>query len=849
MGALPRPDVPAGAVRELSDALHELHHRAGWPSLREMSRDVGYSHTTISAAFSDTRVPRWGLLELIVETLGGDPERFHQLWLAATGAAPSQDGPPRPVGPDAAGPPDAGGPAPNPVPRQLPADVADFTGRTAQLRALDDVLTRSGTAVVSGTAGVGKTALAVHWAHRVADRFPDGQLYLDLRSYDPDIPVAPDEALDTLLRGLGVDRASIPAPRAEKAARYRSTVAGRRVLILLDNAGSLEQVRDLLPGDRCALVLVTSRDTLPALVARYGALRLSLDLFAAADAVDLLRTLVGPRVDAEPAAALALAERTARLPLALRLVAELALSRPDSSLADLVDEFDDEAERLDLLSAGGDEHTAVRAVFSWSTQQLAPEARYAFALVGLHPGPDIDEQAAAALLGSEPRAARRIFEALARAHLVDMRSRGRLSMHDLLRAYARELADELDERERQLAVTRLFDHYLDSATGAGTSWFDAERLNLLAVATAAAGQWPHHVVGLARAMAGYLDAGAYYTDALALDQLAVHAARETGDTAGQAAALNLLGNVHRRFGDYHTAGECHEQALDMHRDLGDRTGEATALHGLGILSWRAGRYAEARTRLQTALGTFREAGDRAGEGQVLYVLGVAEMKLGHYPAAVAHLELGVQVNAEIGKRTNEGRATNNLGEVYLRLGRIEDAAQAYTCALRIARQVGNRAGEGVALCNLATIEHRRGRTDAALAGYAAALAICRDVSYRVGEADVLCGLGAVHRSLGRYEESLASLTSALRIGESVGGAEALTGALLELAQTYAAAGRTADATAHFRQALDISVTSGDRYEQARAHGGLAGVLPDAEQAGAHQRAAQDCLFELGLPNW
>ena len=305
-----------------------------------------------------------------------------------------------------------------PVPAQLPADVAAFTGRDGGAGGCSDsaavgrrrwrerrgrvarpVVRRAAVpiAVLAGTAGVGKTALAVRWARRAAAAFPDGQLYVNLRGYDPGAPVAPGDALAGFLRALGLAGEDIPAGEDERAAAYRSLLDGRRMLVVLDNAASVEQARPLLPGSPSCLVVVTSRDSLAGLVARHGARRLALDMLPAADAIGLLRTLIGDRVDAEPDAAAELAAQCARLPLALRVAAELAAASPDSRLAELAGELAGERRRLDLLDAGGDERTAVRGVFSWSYRHLPAAAARAFRLIGLHPGPDLDAYAVAAL--------------------------------------------------------------------------------------------------------------------------------------------------------------------------------------------------------------------------------------------------------------------------------------------------------------------------------------------------------------------------------------------------------------------------------------------------------------------
>jgi len=322
---------------------------------------------------------------------------------------------------------------------------------------------------VSGTAGVGKTALAVRWARLVRRRFPDGQLYVNLRGYDADRPVSAADALAGFLRALGVAGPDIPIDMDERAAAYRTLLDGRRMLVVLDNAATVEQVRPLLPGSPSCLVVVTSRDSLAGLVAGHGARRLDLDLLAPDDAVALLRRLIGGRVEAEPEAAATLAGQCARLPLALRVAAELAAARPAATLAQLVDELADQKRRLDLLDAGGDARTAVRSVFSWSYQHLPAAAARTFRLLGLFPGlaVDLDTYAAAALTDSGLSEAQQLLNMLARAHLIHATDSARYGMHDLLHAYATQLATAEDGRqERRAALTRLFDYYLATAAAA-----------------------------------------------------------------------------------------------------------------------------------------------------------------------------------------------------------------------------------------------------------------------------------------------------------------------------------------------------------------------------------------------
>lgn len=334
------------------------------------------------------------------------------------------------------------------VPQELPGVPAEFTGRKPELAALTGLLNLVGrrglgTVVIGaicGAPGVGKTALAVYWAHQVARQFPDGHLYVSLCGYDPGPPITPAVALAGLLRALGVAGPDIPASQDERARRYRSLVSGRRMLIVLDNAGSAEHVRPLLPGTHGCMTIVTSRSSLAGLVAREGATRLEVDLLPLGDAIRLLRSLIGARVEADPDAAAALAGQCARLPLALRVAAERAAARPAAPLADLVDELADQQQRLDRLDADGDQRSAIREVFSWSCRQLDADTHRAFRLAGLHPSAELDCFALAALTGGTPGRAGQMLESLASASLVQRVQPGRYGLHDLLRAYARELA-------------------------------------------------------------------------------------------------------------------------------------------------------------------------------------------------------------------------------------------------------------------------------------------------------------------------------------------------------------------------------------------------------------------------
>jgi tetratricopeptide (TPR) repeat protein len=584
------------------------------------------------------------------------------------------------------------------------------------------------------------------------------------------------------------------------------------VLVVLDNAASAEQVRSLLPGCPSCLVVVTSRDSLAGLVARHGARRLDLDILPLADAMGLLRTLIGARVDAEPRAAAALAAQCARLPLALRVAAELAAGTPDSRLDELAGELAGEQRRLDLLDAGGDGRTAVRGVFSWSYRHLPADAARAFRLIGLHPGSDCDAYAVAALTGATATQARDVLAVLARAHLVHPAGAGRYGMHDLLRAYASQLAAAHDgDAAREAALASLYDYYLGAAAsamdalvpaekhlrprirpasspvplaasllaaslvaaspGEARAWLDAQRASLVAVAvhTATAGS-PGHTTRLAATLYRYLETGGHYADAVTI----------------------------------------HGHARDAACLLGDRAAEATALTNLGIISWRQGRYQQAAGYHQKSLAASVEIGDRMGEA-----------------IAVA-----------------------NLGAVYERQGRYEQSAGCHRKSLDLFRETGERSGEARALANLGSVAVRQGRYEQAVGWYQQSLALFRDSGDRTGEASALPDLGVAYQRQGRYEQAGDCYRQALALfresGDRTGEAEALNG----VGEILLATGQPDEARAEHAAALALASQIGDAYEQARAHRGLSAALDatgDPGLARHHRRCARDLYAELGAP--
>ncbi|HEV7899567.1 MAG TPA: tetratricopeptide repeat protein [Planosporangium sp.] len=807
-----------------------------------------------------TARPRQGTVRLLADAfgLGGpDRDRFFESALSAVSEQAST-----------AGPGDVSAETQRrqarPAPAQLPADVPAFTGRGAELAQLDALLIDAGIretageaqstvviSAVSGTAGVGKTALAARWAHRARGRFPDGQVYVNLRGYDPDQPMSAADALARFLTALGVAGPDIPVEVDERAARYRTEISDRRILIVLDNASSVEQVRPLLPGTGSCAVMVTSRDSMAGLVAVNGAHRLDLDLLPEADAVALLRRLVGPRVDAEPDAAAALANQCVRLPLALRVAAELAVSRPTIPLSELVAELADQQRRLDLLDAGGDPRAAVAAVFSWSYRHLAPDAAHTFRLLGLHPGPDLDAYVTAAVADTGLDQARHTLDQLTRAHLVQSTSPGRYDMHDLLRAYATRLATAGGAADDpRAALGRLFDYYLAAAAAAmdrlypaeahrrprippaatptpvladpdtARAWLDVERPCLAAVAGyAAAHGWPRHAVRLSATLYRYLSGG-HYTDALVVHGHARTAARQAGDSAGEAQALNGLGAVHMQLGRYEPAAEHLQQAITLFREAGDQVGQARALGNLGSLEAQLGRHAPATGHHERALALFRRAGDRVGEAHALNCLGIIEQRLGRYWLAADHHEQALAVYRQAGDRIGEAWVLNNLGVAEVGLGRHGPAADHHQHALALYRQLGNRTGEAWALNNLGTVHARLGRPEQAAEHYRQALTLFREIGDRDGEAWAHNGLGEAAHAAGRPADALVHHTVAAEIGLRDQQARAHSG----LGNVHHALGNPTRAREHYQRALALYLDLG---------------MPDADNVRAHLTALDE----------
>jgi tetratricopeptide (TPR) repeat protein len=673
------------------------------------------------------------------------------------------------------------------VPRQLPVAARHFAGRAGALTVLAGLAAEAGGAdgagramvisVIEGTAGIGKTALAVHFAHQVAGDFPDGQLYVNLRGFDPaGPPMTPGEAVRIFLDALGVRAGQLPASLDAQVGLYRSLLAGRRMLVLLDNARDAGQVRPLLPASPGCLVLVTSRSQLTGLAAAEGAMPLALDLLTGEEAKELLAArLGGDRLAADPAAAQELTGLCARLPLALAIAAARAATQPALPLADLAAELRDAGSRLDALDAG-DAAASVRAVFSWSYQQLDAAAARMFRLLGLHPGPAIGTPAAASLAGLPPRPARTVLTELTRAHLLAEPAPGRFAFHDLLRAYAAERA-QADEggTERHAAVHRMLDHYLHTACpaallihpssqtmtlpplqpgvepqhladiGQAQAWFESERQVLMAAATQALEEGFYtHAWQIAWALGRFLDLLGHWDDWGAAEQIALTATERLGDRAAQAFAHWQFGYARARLGDYEDAHAHLERALSIYTELRDGTGAAEAHISLGVMLEEQGRDADALGHTRQALELFTAGGDRAGQALALNGIGWLHIKLGDYRQARTSCGQALELFQERGYPRLEADIWDSLGLAHHHLGDHAEAAACYQRALGLYREIGDCWAQAETLGHIGDTRLAAGQPDEARAAWEEALAILDDLHHPdAGQVRAkLAGLGA-----------------------------------------------------------------------------------------------------------
>ncbi|MCA2211755.1 ATP-binding protein [Jidongwangia harbinensis] len=721
---------------------------------------------------------------------------------------------------------------------RLPPDLAGFTGRAGEIDRLRSAGRRGDAVVISaieGMAGVGKTQLAVHTGHLLHREQPfERVLFVNLRGFHPDPaqpPADPAAVLDGFLRLLGVSGPQVPHDLADRVALYHQRLAGTRALIVLDNAASAEQVRPLLPATPGCLTLVTSRRSLDL----PGATHLAVDVFTPDEASAFLaRAVPEVPVGPDPGAADQIARRCGYLPLALSLVAGRMHSAPGWNLTD-------HADRLDERHRDRRLYTGVELALDLSYQRLPPEHGRLLRLLALHPGPDFDGYAAAALADTGVDAARDVLRHLHQDHLLQPATPGRFTFHDLVRAYAGNLAGDEDRpAERRSALARLFDHYLATASAAmdtlypadaylrpkisqhrlpmpdltdpkdAREWLDAERITLIAVvAHTATSGWATLATQLSRVLFRYLDGG-HHTDAVTVHGYAHQAARQNDDPNGAAHALTDLGVAYIQLGRTDAAIEHLEQAVELFRQTGDVTGLARVHNNLGMAAEQSGSFPDAGAHYRQAMVLHRQMGNRTGEAGALRNLGMIEGQLGHYEAATEAFTQVLPLVREIGHRNGEAGTLNGLGEVEMRSGRYGPAAEHLRESLDLFRELGQHLGEADTLESLGRLHTLLGRPAEAEEYFQQALAICRRSGYRAGEAAAINGLGEAARIAGDH-------TAAAR---------------------------------HHATARTIAADTGVPAEQARAHAGLGHVhraLGDLPLARDHLQQALTHYTDLGMP--
>jgi DNA-binding SARP family transcriptional activator/tetratricopeptide (TPR) repeat protein len=655
------------------------------------------------------------------------------------------------------------------VPRPLPAPVRYFAGRAVELRRLSALAAEAASAgpqamviaAIVGMAGVGKTALALHFAHQVATEFADGQLYVNLRGFDPHRPPVPAaETIAGFLAVLGVDPRHIPVDLDARAALYRSRVAGRRMLIVLDNATDSAQVRPLLPGSGGSLVVVTSRSQLPGLAAADGAHLITLDVLGNDDAASLLAARVGPeRVAGEPEAAVEIVSLCGRLPLALAIAGARAATAPAHPLAALTAELREADARLDALDVG-EAATSTRGVLSWSYRHLTADAARMLRLLGIHPGPDITAVAAASMAAVALKQARHTLRTLAAASLITEHTPGRYALHDLLRAYAAEQAHAEESADDLLAATgRILDHYLHTAhaadrqlnsvrppltldparagvrpedipAGAGLGWFETEHRVLLAsVSLAVKAGFDSHAWQLPWALTNFFDLRGHWTHWSTTQHAALAAARRLKNLDAQARAHHSLGKALVQLSSYDDAGSHLRRAATIYGQLADHVGEADIHVTLSVAFGRQERYREALASSLRALKLFEAAGPTDQLALVLSNAARAYAHLGEFGQALMYCEQALDIGHRVCEPYGEAHAWDTLGYIHQQTGDHAEAVRCYEIALGLYRERGYRWYQATTLNSIGDVHHAANRPAAARDAWAQALSILTDLHH------------------------------------------------------------------------------------------------------------------------
>jgi tetratricopeptide (TPR) repeat protein len=768
--------------------------------------------------------------------------------------------------------------------RTLPRDIASFTGREAELRQLIRPVLGAGSSggvvsiyAIGGMAGIGKTALAVHAAHQLASQFPDGQVFLQLHGHTPgQQPVSPQDALASLLLIAGVPAAQIPPGLEARMALWRDHLAGRQLLLVLDDAAGHEQVAPLLPGTGGSLVLVTSRRHLTAL---EDAQSISLDTLPAEQAAELLvRLAARPGLDPAGPVVGEITRLCGYLPLAIGMLARQLHHHPTWTIEELGADLAAATTKLELMHA---ENLSVAAAFDLSYAELTPGQQRLFRQLSLHPGTEIDVYAAAALGGTSLATARPYLEGLYDRYLIAEPARGRYRLHDLIREHASTLAATDPADECDAAQDRLLDYYTHTAAvsdrllgfqaggrpdpvAAGSlpaaipalgdqvkalAWARAERANLLACLDHASRTGDQaRVVALTAGLSGLLRIDGPWTDAITRHATAVAAARKLDDQPGQANALRDLGTIRQFACDYEGATQALREAFDIYQDLGDQIGQADVLSTLGVAYWLACDYPGAARALEQALSMCRDLGNLQGQANALLDLGATRIVTGDTPGALQAIEQALHLYRDLGDRESEAQALFDLGNARLETGDYPAAAQLVEEALRISLDLGDRRGEAWAHIYLARMRRLTGDYARGTEAVHKALGIFQDLGDPRGRGNALVCLGAIQRLTGDLDGAAKSVEAAMRTFLDLGEPRGRAKALCELGAVRRLSGDYSGAAEALEEALSIHRDIGDRHGQAEALNEVATlhrVRGDLDQAAEGHRQALALASEIG----
>ncbi|MGC5012850.1 BTAD domain-containing putative transcriptional regulator [Streptosporangium sp. DT93] len=728
-----------------------------------------------------------------------------------------------------------------PVPRQLPVDVIRFTGRENELRELDELLAPgqadTSTVVISaiaGTAGIGKTALATRWGHRMAARFPDGHLYVNLHGYSHSEPVTGAQALHRFLRALGMAPDEIPTNTDERASLYRSLVADRRMLMILDNAATPEQVRPLLPGSPLCRTVITSRDTLRGLSVTHDVHAITLDILPAVEARTLLIAMLGAeRVTAEAEEAAELARLCGYLPLALKLAAAHLNSQPTLLLGDFVARLSQE-NRLTALDIEEDPHIGVRAAFELSYRALPESIRRVFRLISAQPGPDIHCEAVAVLTGLSPREVDAAIDTLVNAHLIYRIGDQRVAMHDLLGVYGHERSEMDDSAaEHHTALARLAGWYLHMtsraikrATGEGNTieptvpalpvarsfsgadealnWLDVEFPTLMAMITyAGVGDLPLHSWQLTLTLSRFFYMRDQPDEMIASHRVALSAVRRLDEKRGEAELLKSLSLAYLCNGDYAGYLSHLEQALAVFQSLDDQMGEARALGDIAFALVTLGELTRAIEISKQSIELLRLMGNRGAENAVMTTLATAYRDVGRAAESRDLLRVCLAYEREHGRRADESFTLIELGMIHIQLGDTDGATELLAQALQIAQELGIDSLETEAFIGLGMACRARGRHNEAVEHHRKALGRSKDLRNRHLECQTLIELGSDHLAMGDKRSALEYCRTARDIASTLSDRRMDGLTHKSMAEALYAVGRIEDAQGHWKKALAI----------------------------------------------